>query len=157
MDVNNKNMASSEVHDRTFKLVLLGDAAVGKAGRGNGRGSVNFEIWDIAGDQGPLNRLGEYLQDTDAAIIMFDVSRWKTWESVGKWYHTPVVVCGNKVDDQCEREVKPEDISWPDEMGGVQYYETSIKTNLNIDQPFLWLTRTLLNDQSLCHLLTLNS
>ena len=62
---------------------------------------------------------------------------------------TPVVVCGNKVDDQCEREVKPEDISWPGEMGGVQYYETSIKTNLNIDQPFLWLTRILLNDQSL--------
>ncbi|KAH8423442.1 GTP-binding nuclear protein gsp1/Ran [Aspergillus melleus] len=180
-------MASSEVHDRTFKLALLGDVAVGKTSYkvrhftgeevteyrsinyceishplkytlANGRGSVNFEIWDIAGNQGHMNRLGEYLKDTDAAIIMFDVSRRKTWESVVKWYqdlasvnhtHIPVVVCGNKVDDQCEREVKPEDIIWPDEMSGVQYCETSVKSNLNFDQPFLWLTRSLLDDHSL--------
>lgn len=61
----------------------------------------------------------------------------------------PVVVCGNKVDDQCQREVEPEDISFPDEMSGIQFYETSVKTNLNIEEPFLWLTRTLLDDKSL--------
>ncbi|KAI9039380.1 P-loop containing nucleoside triphosphate hydrolase protein [Aspergillus affinis] len=153
-NVDIMNMASSEVHDRTFKLALIGDSAVGK----NGRGNVHFEIWDIAGNQGLTNRLGEYLEDSDAAIIMFDVSRRKTWESVVKWYQDlvsvndkdiPVVVCANKVDDQCERQVKPEDISWPGEMSGVLYCEISVKTNLNFDEPFLWLTRTLLNDRTL--------
>ncbi|PLB45842.1 P-loop containing nucleoside triphosphate hydrolase protein [Aspergillus steynii IBT 23096] len=177
-------MAAYEVHDPTFKLALLGDAAVGKTSfkfrHFTGEEikehhsvnyceishplsftlevwSVYFEIWDIASNQGSMNRLGEYLKDTDAAIIMFDVSRRKTWESVVGWYRElvsvnqkdiPVVVCGNKVDDR-EREVMPEDISWPDEMSGVQYCETSVKTVLNIDEPFLWLTRTLLGDQTL--------
>lgn len=61
----------------------------------------------------------------------------------------PVVVCANKVDDQCERQVGLEDLSWSDEMSGVKCYETSVKTNLNFEEPFLWLTRTLLNDQTL--------
>lgn len=33
-----------------------------------------------------MNRLGEYLKETDAAIIMFDVSRRVTWKNVVKWY-----------------------------------------------------------------------
>jgi len=118
----------------TFKMLLVGDGNVGKSAFVNRTltggfvphayeatmggvidgcdfhtnfGTVRFEICDIAGqDKRSGFRDGHY-EGAECAIIMFDVTSPRSYESVARWRSEiervcgaalPIVVCGNKVD-----------------------------------------------------------
>jgi GTP-binding nuclear protein Ran len=102
----------------TFKLVLIGDAKVGKssfvkrnssstfdrdytATQGvavtpltveTSAGSLTFNIWDTAGERslGPLYE-GVYLE-ADCGILMFDVTDHATYRNIATWYNDLVRV-----------------------------------------------------------------
>jgi len=56
-----------------------------------------------------------------------------------------MVLVGNKVDVK-DRKVKPKQITFHRKKNGVQYYDLSAKSNYNIEKPFLYLCKRLLND-----------
>eukprot|EP01094_Clydonella_sp_ATCC50884_P019831 TRINITY_DN3968_c2_g1_i1.p1 TRINITY_DN3968_c2_g1~~TRINITY_DN3968_c2_g1_i1.p1 ORF type:complete len:424 (+),score=108.79 TRINITY_DN3968_c2_g1_i1:50-1321(+) len=116
----------------TFKLLLVGDGGVGKttyvkrhrtgefekkyvATLGvevhpltfyTNMGTVQFNVWDCAGQEryGGL-RDGYYIM-ANAAILMFDVTSRVTYKNISNWYrdilrvceNIPMVLVGNKVD-----------------------------------------------------------
>ncbi|XP_041365066.1 GTP-binding nuclear protein Ran-like [Gigantopelta aegis] len=105
----------------TFKLVLIGDGAVGKttfckrhitgefekkydATIGaevhsltffTNRGPIKFQVWDTAGQE-KFGRLRDgYYINSHCAIIMFDVTSKTTYQHVPVWWRDLVRVCGS--------------------------------------------------------------
>ncbi|EEH11364.1 small GTPase RanA [Histoplasma capsulatum G186AR] len=136
---------------RTFKVVVVGDGGVGKRS-----GPIVFDVWDCAGQQEYRGISDGYYMNSDAGIIMFDVTSRTTYKNVLTWYgelrkaagdEIPIVLCGNKVDVK-GRKVRYGDITSGLEAG-LQYYDISVKRDFNIKEPFLWLTRKLVGNASL--------
>lgn len=97
----------------TFKLVLAGDAGVGKTvytkrfltgefekkyvatvgaevhpiDFNTTSGKIVFNIWDTAGQEKYAGLRENYYKDADAAIIMFDVTSRISYKNVANWYH----------------------------------------------------------------------
>lgn len=96
----------------TFKVVLLGDAGVGKSvyihriltGEfekkyvptvgaevrpqvfNSTSGKIVFNIWDTAGQEKYAGLRDNYYKDADAAIIMFDVTSRVSYKNIANWY-----------------------------------------------------------------------
>jgi len=116
--------------------------------------SVRFMIWDLAG-QSQFERLWpDYLTDSRAGIIVFDITNRETFEHVKKWYdiiirvalpHIVLILVGNKVDLDASREISAEEgIELAKDLG-IYYLETSAKTNENIDDVFEWIAIQIIN------------
>ncbi|KAM9965416.1 hypothetical protein ACTFIW_005232 [Dictyostelium discoideum] len=171
-----QNIKPIEITNGPIKLVLVGDSGVGKTTflkrhitgefqrdhiPTNGVelnnlilytdiGNVNFDIWDISGNEifGAL-RDGYYL-GCQCAIIMFDVSSRVSYRNVPNWFHDltrilgnniPIVLVGNKVDIK-DRKVKAKEINFH-RRKNIQYCEISSKSNYKFETPFIQLIKIL--------------
>ena len=168
--------------DYVYKLSLIGDGGVGKTSiaqryvhgvfKANYKAtigtfiskkecrfeqlqtSVKFMIWDLAG-QGQFQRLwSDYLTDTRAGIIMFDVTNKESFDNVKKWYDiitkvadpkVTLILVGNKVDLTDSREVSTEEGMELAKELKIYYMETSVKMNENIDEVFEWIALQIIN------------
>lgn len=120
-------------------------------------GVVNFETWDITGQDNLSNLDLKFLNQADCAVLMFDVTDQQSYNSMIHWYYLfksrnittniPVALCGNKV-DLAGRVVQPANITLHRKLG-LQYYDISAKSNYNFEKPFLYLARQLLEDPKL--------
>merc|ERR1719498_662581 len=119
------------------------------------RGTLQFNVWDTAGQEkfGGL-RDGYYIQG-QCAIIMFDVTGRITYKNVPVWFrdlmrvceNIPIVLVGNKVDVK-ERKVKVKQINFHRKKN-LGYYDISAKSNFNYEKPFLYLAKKLVGDTHL--------
>ena len=123
-------------------------------------GPITLSIWDCAGQE-QFKGLGEgYYIDTDAVIIMFDVTSQKSYEFAEREGRNikenflnpyepqiPFVVCGNKCDKQV-RKVKSRNITLH-RLLACNYFDISVKTNYNFEKPFLTLIRHLMHHDDL--------
>jgi Ras-related protein Rab-6A len=116
--------------------------------------SVKFMIWDLAG-QNQFERLWpDYLTDSRAGIIVFDITNRESFEHVKKWHeiitkvalrHIVMILIGNKVDLDKSRTVTTEEgIELATELG-IYYLETSAKTDENIKDVFEWIALQIIN------------
>jgi len=116
--------------------------------------SVKFMIWDLAG-QSQFQRLWpDYLTDSRAGIIVFDITNRESFNNVKKWYNIikevafeniVLILVGNKVDLDISREITTEEGMNLAKDLGVFYMETSAKTNENIDDVFEWIALQIIN------------
>jgi len=119
-------------------------------------GQITFRISETAGNE----RFG-YLADlqllgADCAMIMFDVTSRFTYRNIPNWYrditrvcgNIPVVLCGNKVDDEAHRKVRAKSIAYPKKKD-IQYYNMSVKANYQVYDPLLYLLRQLCGAEDL--------
>mmetsp|Transcript_7415 Transcript_7415/g.10271 ORF Transcript_7415/g.10271 Transcript_7415/m.10271 type:complete len:208 (+) Transcript_7415:64-687(+) len=104
--------------------------------------SIRLQLWDIAGQErfGHMTRV--YYKEAVGAMIVFDVTREKTFQAVVKWkadiddnlQNIPVVLLANK----CDLAEKPLDRQMMDafckEHNFIGWFETSAKENINIDE-----------------------
>lgn len=83
---------------------------------------------------------------------MFDVTDKVTYKDVPSWLRDifsvcgkiPTCVCGNKVDIEGERKIKPKMAISFAKKKKVEYYDISAKSNYNFEKPFLYLARILM-------------
>ena len=168
--------------DYVYKLSLIGDGSVGKTSMAQRyvhgvfqadykatigtfiskkecnfeklNTSVKFIIWDLAG-QDQFQRLWpDYLTDTRAGIIMFDLTNKKSFENVKKWYeiitrvadpNVILILVGNKRDLLESREVSSEEGMELAKELKIYYMETSVKTNENVDDVFESIALQIIN------------
>jgi len=128
----------------TYRATIGVDFALKTLRRG--KASIRLQLWDIAGQErfGHMTRV--YYKEAVGAIIVFDMTREKTFQAVTKWkadiddnlsvdgVSIPVVLLANK----CDLAEEPLDKEMMDkfckENNFISWFETSAKDNINIDE-----------------------
>ncbi|KAK8791085.1 hypothetical protein WA158_005716 [Blastocystis sp. Blastoise] len=118
-------------------------------------GPIIFNVWDTAGQEKLGGLRDGYYIEADCAIIMFDVTARTTYTNVPNWHrdltrvcgNVPIVLVGNKIDMK-ERRVKVKNITFH-HRHNMPYFDLSAKSNYNLEQPFRWLARKLVQNQQL--------
>ena len=109
---------------------------------------IKLQIWDTAGQERFKAITSAYYRGAHGVIVVFDVSNKESFKNVESWladiqeYKTKKVACllvGNKADLGDEREVTFETAkNFADQMG-MQYMETSAKTDYNVQKALMSL------------------
>jgi len=122
-----------------------------------------FDVRDVAGQNLFAGKRDEYYQGIDAAIIMYDVMNWASYDNVTDvWLpelrqkapaNIPIVIVGNKMENRENRAVSVEVVAEAIQKrfaldAGIGYCEVSVKTNQNLAEPFLFITRNVLDIHS---------
>jgi GTP-binding nuclear protein Ran len=118
-------------------------------------GTIQFDVWDTAGQEKFGGLRDGYYINGQCGVIMFDVTSRITYKNVPNWHrdlvrvceNIPIVLTGNKVDVK-ERKVKAKTITFHRKKN-LQYYDISAKSNYNFEKPFLWLARKLVGNPQL--------
>ncbi|XP_017151104.1 GTP-binding nuclear protein Ran-like isoform X2 [Drosophila miranda] len=119
------------------------------------RGPIRFDVFDWGQeDEELLLHPEDFYKDGQCAIVMFDVSSVFLFGDFFKQFlmlNLPISLCGNKVDIKTDKNCvyDPENFFSSPILEKKLYSEISVKTGLNIDQPFLYLARKLFNEFTL--------
>ena len=148
-----------------YKLVFMGDSGVGKSSLANRIVSdtflagteatigasyfskfivkdgqqYNFNIWDTAGQEKYNCLVPLYYRNSDAAILVYDITNRKSYENAKKRIPelrdkssvSTVMLIGNKA-DLGERQIETDEASEFAAEKDILHLETSAKTSLNI-------------------------
>ncbi|VFQ58829.1 unnamed protein product [Cuscuta campestris] len=158
-------------YDYLFKVVLIGDSGVGKSNLLSrfARNEFNMEskstigvefatksldvdskvvkaqIWDTAGQERYRAITSAYYRGALGALLVYDVTRQPTFESVGRWLrelrdHTDpnavVMLVGNKSDLGHLQAVSHEDAKSLAEKESLYFMETSALESTNVSEAF---------------------
>ncbi|MFX1435935.1 MAG: GTP-binding protein [Promethearchaeota archaeon] len=108
---------------------------------------VRFVIWDLAG-QAQFKRVRQtYVANAEAGILVYDVTRKDTLESLENWFNEiksvsptiSMILVGNKIDLENNRIVSTEQGEQLAKKLNLSYIETSAKTGENINDAFKML------------------
>lgn len=109
---------------------------------------VKFVIWDLAG-QAQFKRVRQsYLANSEAGILVYDVTNRISFENVDKnWFREikkaspdiSLILVGNKIDLENDRVVSTEEGESLAQELELSYIETSAKTGVNINDAFKML------------------
>jgi len=118
---------------------------------------VRLQLWDIAGQERFGIMTHVYYKEAVAALIVFDLTNPKTFQAIRRWKMdvdakvflpngapVPCILLANKCD--MDRAVSSEEVSGAvSEMGFTGMYETSAKSNTNIDSAMKFLIDQIIN------------
>eukprot|EP00842_Homolaphlyctis_polyrhiza_P003047 jgi/Hompol1/3743/HPOL_006717-RA len=127
--------------------------------------SVTMQIWDTAGQE-RFQSLGvAFYRGADCCALVYDVNNARSFENLESWRdefllqanprdpeHFPFVVIGNKVDvEESKRQVtQKRAMTWCQQKGNipfVQYFETSAKEGINVEQAFQIIAKNSLKQE----------
>jgi GTPase SAR1 family protein len=111
---------------------------------------MKISIWDTAGQETYRAVTRSYFRSSSAALIVFDITRRKTFENATSWLRDlrqiaeediVVVLVGNKSDLSAKRQVTGEEAeAWCKDNKVMKYVETSAKSGENVERAFLELS-----------------
>lgn len=162
-----------------FKILLVGDPAVGKTSlilkfvenrfEREYKASIGVDfaykivdvgekvarliIWDIASQERFAPYRSSFYQQTNGAMLVFDLTRPETLDAIEDWMrevkqfagNVDVILIGNKADLEKKRALKKPDIQpWIDRYG-CQYVETSAKSGEGVEEAFQTLALDIIN------------
>jgi len=113
---------------------------------------VRFVMWDLAG-QAQFKRVRQsYISNAEAGILVYDVTRKDTFNSVESWQKEiqsvsptiSLILVGNKIDLTEDRVVSTEEGEEIAKKLNLSYIETSAKTGENINYAFKMLALQLI-------------
>ncbi|ETE58821.1 Ras-related protein Rab-44, partial [Ophiophagus hannah] len=104
---------------------------------------VVLQLWDTAGQERYRSITKQFFRKADGVVVMYDVTAQDTFVAEAAGENIPILLLGNKVDKEKEREV-------PKRLGehlakdySIIFYECSALTRENIKAPILHLARIL--------------
>lgn len=170
----------SEERKYIIKVCLLGEANVGKTSllyryienkfRDNykatlgvnllkkeanieGYGLITIQIWDLGGQESFKSLRKLYLEGANGALIIFDMTKSKTFEKLSDWVgdfkeargEQPILLVGNKTDLIDNIKVNENEASDFANKHGMEFIKTSAKTGENVEVAFLNLIKVILD------------
>lgn len=113
---------------------------------------VKLQIWDTAGQERFRTITSTYYRGTHGVIVVYDVTSGDSFSNVKRWLQEIEQNCdvvnrilvGNKDDCPEKKAVSTEDAKKFAEQIGIEFYETSAKENVNVEEVFYAITRQVL-------------
>ena len=113
---------------------------------------ITIFITDTAGQERYRSLSKSFYKQADAILIGFSLTDKISLNNINYWFEeinnnkneslAGLVLFGNKCDDKINATVKPEDITPIINKYNLTYFETSAKTNINIQELFEFLIKT---------------
>lgn len=106
---------------------------------------VKLQIWDTAGQERYRTITTAYYRGAMGFLLMYDITSqdsfnavqdWATQIKTYSWDNAQVVLIGNKLDLEEDRQVPAEDAQRLATELGFQFFEASAKDNINVKQVF---------------------
>eukprot|EP01084_Bolivina_argentea_P232331 391597_1 len=167
------------MQEHKFKVVLLGEGRVGKTSillryikntftekqqstfqasfqekiLNIGNNSISLNIWDTAGQERFHALAPIYYRDSNAAILVFDITDRTSFQKVQHWIEElrkivgkdiVLIIAANKTDLESKRQVDNHDAHAYAQSVGAQILPTSAKSGKGVHDLFLELTKKLL-------------
>jgi len=113
--------------------------------------TVKFEIWDTAGQERYASLAPLYYRGASAAAVVYDITCQESFDKAKHWVKelqknvpssnvggSPIVIIlvGNKVDMEEQREVSAEDAEAYADENGMAFVEASAKTAVHVNEIF---------------------
>ena len=107
--------------------------------------TVNFKIWDTAGQEKYHSLAPLYYRGAGAAILVYDICNQVSFESLKRWVSElkingpaglMIVICGNKIDMKEHRQVDSYSAQEYAQSIDAFYIETSCRDDINIERIF---------------------
>ena len=119
--------------------------------------TIKLQIWDIGGQERYKFLRSSFFDGANGALLVFDLSRWHTFEEIENWLSdlheyagedVPFALIGNKVDliDEKDEIYERENAEVFAKKEKTYYIETSAKTGENVEGAFLNLTHRILKN-----------
>ncbi|XP_036448553.1 ras-related protein Rab-15-like isoform X1 [Colossoma macropomum] len=114
---------------------------------------VRIQIWDTAGQERYQTITKQYYRRAQGIFLVYDITSTLSFQNVVKWAsdmeeYAPQTVqkilIGNKSDEEHRRQVATEQGSKLAKCYGMDFLETSARTNYNIKESFTRLTELVL-------------
>jgi small GTP-binding protein len=124
--------------------------------------SVTLQLWDIAGQEGTRQMTRVYYQAALGAAVVCDIAKPESFEAAVSWKRdldskvflgstcksVPCVLIVNKCDLGPNLRSEDEMVAFCKEHGFLTWFETSAKTNTNVEAPFMMLAEEILKTTS---------
>ena len=107
---------------------------------------IKLQIWDTAGQERFRAVTRSYYRGAAGALLVYDVTRRATYNHLTSWLtdarnltnpNTVIVLIGNKVDMEDQRDVSHEEAAAFAKENDLIFVETSAKTGQNVEEAFL--------------------
>ena len=111
---------------------------------------IKAQIWDTAGQDRFRAITKNYYRGANGILLIFDITDRSSFEHIRNWIEqikeeAPeqiiIYLVGNKIDNKNNRLVSNEEATKLAEEFGLKYFETSAKSNENVDSTFLGLIK----------------
>ena len=118
-----------------------------------GVGSCNLFVWDTAGQERFKAITRSYLRGAEGILLVYDITDTNSFDDVKSWmkqiekFATDVcdkVLVGNKCDLESGRKVSTDQGKEQASEFGIEFFEASAKTSLNINKAFETLAHQVL-------------
>ena len=118
-----------------------------------GYGLITIQIWDLGGQESFKSLRKLYLEGANGALIIFDMTKSKTFEKLSDWVgdfkdargEQPILLVGNKTDLIENIKVNENEASDFASKHGMEFIKTSAKTGENVEVAFLNLIKVILD------------
>ena len=116
--------------------------------------TIKLQIWDTAGMEKYKAISSSYYRGSHAAFVVFDLTSRTSFESVTRWiesyyksnnpqFQKNVVLIGNKVDLEEQREITTAEAENFAKLNKMVYWETSAKDGKNVEEVFTYIGQIL--------------
>ena len=128
--------------------------------------SIKLNIWDTAGQERFNSLALTYCRDSDACILVYDITNRETFEGIKRWHstvksvvsdHAIFAVVGNKEDKFAKETVSQMEAKYFSNSIGAIFSKTSAKDGAGIKELFVEISQKLVGEDYLSYRDTIKS